>query len=75
MTSASSVAPGSLVWEASADGGTFTPVPTTHDEALLPNRTTPFRLGATGPWRGVRVRAISPVTLSQIELFALADAV
>ncbi|MEO7587479.1 MAG: GH92 family glycosyl hydrolase [Arachnia sp.] len=74
VTAASSVGAGSLVWEASADGDTFTIVPTTHDEALLPNRTTPFRLGAMGPWRAVRVRALSPVTLSQVELFALDDA-
>ncbi|WP_199711282.1 glycoside hydrolase domain-containing protein [Tessaracoccus antarcticus] len=73
LTAAGPAAVGSLVWEVSVDGETFTTVRTTHDEALLPHRTTPFRLGATGLWQAVRVCAMSPVALSQIELFALDD--
>ena len=62
---------GSLLWEASVHGQTFAPVSMTHQETLLARRTTPFRFDAPKRWRAVRVLATAPVSLSQVELFAL----
>ncbi len=71
LTVAKPAAVRSLMWEASVDGETFVPVATTHIEALHPDRTTPFRISNPQRWRAIRVAALVPVVLTQIELYAL----
>lgn len=60
-----------LVWEASDDGIGWHALPTTHTEALHADRTTPFTFAEAVTARMVRVRAIAPVSLHQLELFDL----
>ncbi|MEU6250565.1 GH92 family glycosyl hydrolase [Glycomyces sp. NPDC047010] len=60
-----------LAWEASEDGVTWAAIPTTHTEALQADRTTPFSFTEPVKARMLRVRALAPVSLRQLELFDL----
>ncbi|MFB9660279.1 glycoside hydrolase domain-containing protein [Glycomyces mayteni] len=60
-----------LIWEASDDGRAWTPVATTHAEALSADRTTPFSFAEPVATAMLRVRALAPVSLRQLELFDL----
>ncbi|WP_094770564.1 glycoside hydrolase domain-containing protein [Microbacterium gorillae] len=71
VTTAASAACDDLLWEATIDGQTWSPLPMTHAEALSADRTTPFRVAAPSALSGVRVRARRPVVLRQLELFTL----
>ncbi len=71
MTAAQAAAAGSWIWEASDDGSEWRPVPTTHTEPLIPDRTTPFAFPAPVVARMLRVRALAPLALGQLELFDL----
>ena len=72
MTAVQAAAAGSWIWEASEDGSEWRPVPTTHTEPLIPARTTPFALETPVVARMLRVRAVAPLALAQLELFDLA---
>jgi len=72
VTAAEHTPVGAWIWEASDDGSAWHPVPTTHREALLPNRTTPFAFSSPPIARMLRVRALGPLVLGQLELFDLA---
>jgi len=68
------VAPASasaLRWEMLGPDEKWVPVRTTHQAALLPNRTTPFTLATRIVTSALRVRAESEVTIRQVELFDL----
>lgn len=78
VTAHAAVPSRSLAVEASEDGTTFAEVPVTHEEELLPDRTTPFTLACPVEARVVRLVARGhvaplPVALRQLELFALTD--
>ncbi|MEU5870791.1 GH92 family glycosyl hydrolase [Glycomyces sp. NPDC047369] len=60
-----------LVWEASDDGVAWTEVPTTHAEPLLPDRTTPFAFAEPVTAVSLRLRALDPLALRQLECFDL----
>lgn len=71
VTAAEQASAGAWIWEASDDGSAWRPVPTTHDETLSPDRTTPFAFSAPVVARMLRVRALAPLVLGQLELFDL----
>lgn len=73
LTAVTTTPADALVWERSADGGTWIPVATTHREELPADRTVPFTFAASVATVMLRVRAVSPVVLRQIELFDLGD--
>ncbi|MEU6861194.1 glycoside hydrolase domain-containing protein [Glycomyces sp. NPDC046736] len=62
---------GEFVWEASDDGTRWRPLTTTHTEALHADRTTPFTFAEPVEARMLRVRAVSALSLRQLELFNL----
>lgn len=72
LTTAQPAAAGEWIWEASDDGIEWRPAPTTHAERLLPDRTTPFTFGTPVVARMIRVRALAPLMLGQLEFFDLA---
>jgi len=71
LTAAQPAAAGAWIWEASDDGTEWRPVPTTHAERLLPDRTTPFTFATPVVARMIRVRALIPLLLGQLEFFDL----
>lgn len=60
-----------LCWEILGADENWTPVTTTHQEALLRDRTTPFTLTDRVVTPALRVRAEAEVTIRQLEVFDL----
>lgn len=60
-----------LRWEVLGADASWTPVTTTHQEELLPDRTTPFTLTMRIVTSAIRVRAEAEVTIRQVEVFDL----
>ena len=60
-----------LGWEILGADENWTPVTTTHQEALLRDRTTPFTLTDRVVTPALRVRAEAEVTIRQLEVFDL----
>jgi hypothetical protein len=60
-----------FVWESSDDGERWDVIATTHREALRPDRTTPFTLTTPATARMLRLRAVVPLELRQLEFFDL----
>lgn len=81
LTAVEPVQAGSFVVEWSDDGDSWHVTSTTHAEALLADRTTPFTLssaddrerGAGPAARCWRIRALAPFRLRQLEFFSLGD--
>ncbi|MGN8025395.1 glycoside hydrolase domain-containing protein [Microbacterium sp. 22242] len=73
ITAADPAPAGGWVWEASDDGSVWIPAPTTHAEPLLADRTTPFSFSGPVRARMLRLRALAPLSLRQLELFDLTD--
>lgn len=71
VTGAGDAPAGVLRWQASDDGILWHDLETTHSEPLPADRTTPFALTAPVTARMLRALASEPVTLRQLELFAL----
>ncbi|GAT71740.1 alpha-1,2-mannosidase [Microbacterium sp. HM58-2] len=71
MTAAAEAPADAVVWESSDDGVRWAAVPTTHSEALHADRTTPFAFTRPVTARMLRVRAVAPLALTQLELFDL----
>jgi len=66
---------GALRWETSDDGSSWSEVSVTAPQALLPDRTTPFRFAEPVTACFVRVQAMDAVRLRQLELLDLDDPV
>ena len=60
-----------LRWEVLHLDENWVPVATTHQEELLPDRTTPFTLTTRIVTPAIRVRAEAEVTIRQVEVFDL----
>ncbi len=71
VTTTGSSSSSALRWEVLGTDADWTPVTTTHQEELLPDRATPFTLTTRIVTSAIRVRAEAEVTIRQIELFDL----
>ncbi|MDQ0727973.1 glycoside hydrolase domain-containing protein [Microbacterium sp. W4I20] len=71
VTTVGAASASALRWEVLGADDEWVPVHTTHQAALLPNRTTPFTLAERIETSALRVRAEAEVTIRQLELFDL----